>query len=79
MQRLRMCIVCRNRFEQQKLLRLQCFEQSLVLFTGTKRSFYICQTCMGEDIKKLEKQFSRVCKGKVKNLQEFISRSNSVC
>ncbi|MDY0326981.1 MAG: DUF448 domain-containing protein [Arcobacteraceae bacterium] len=79
MQQIRMCIVCRNRFEQKMLLRLQCFEQSLVLFTGTKRSFYICKECIGEDLKKLEKQFARVCKGRVKNLQEIISRSSSVC
>ncbi|QOG13290.1 DUF448 domain-containing protein [Arcobacter sp. FWKO B] len=74
-----MCIVCRNRFQQKELLRLQCIEQSLVLFTGTKRSFYICKECLSGDFKKLEKQFARVCRGKPNNLQEFISRSNSVC
>ncbi|MEW6551628.1 MAG: hypothetical protein AB7E13_00125 [Arcobacteraceae bacterium] len=74
-----MCVVCRNRFEQKKLLRLQCVEQSLVLFTGTKRSFYMCPDCLKEDIKKLDKQLARACRGRVNNLQEFILRSNSIC
>lgn len=42
-----MCIQCRNRIEQQDLVRLQCIDQTIVRYTGSGRSFYICHTCKG--------------------------------
>jgi len=63
-----MCIVCRGRFEQNTLLRLQCIEQQLCFYEGSGRSFYLCQTCI-EDEKKVTRALARVCKsGDVKNL-----------
>lgn len=42
---IRMCIHCKERFSQNELLRLQCKQQSLTLFNGIGRSFYICEKC----------------------------------
>ncbi|MCK9161556.1 MAG: hypothetical protein RBQ81_04890 [Arcobacteraceae bacterium] len=77
MQPIRMCVVCRKKFAQNTLLRVQCIDNTLVLFTGTKRSFYLCQECLNEDHKRVEKQLARVCRGKVGNLEEFILRSRN--
>ncbi len=55
-----MCIVCRGREEQSKLLRLQCKEQRIVPFEGEGRSFYLCANCL--DNKKLSKALARICK-----------------
>lgn len=58
---LRMCVVCRGRFLQKTLLRLQCIDGALSLFSGIKRSFYLCETCL-KDSKKINKVFSKQCK-----------------
>lgn len=56
----RMCIVCRQRFMQKSLIRLQCIEGSLELFTGVGRSFYVCEICV--EHKKTPGHLSRQCK-----------------
>ena len=57
---IRMCIVCRGRFEQDKLLRLQYIDGELVRHTKIGRSFYICRECMGS--KNLTKKLSSFLK-----------------
>jgi len=56
----RMCIRCRERFDQDKLFRLQCKERRLLAYSGVGRSFYICSTCMKDT--KLSKNLARICK-----------------
>ncbi|RXJ57713.1 DUF448 domain-containing protein [Candidatus Marinarcus aquaticus] len=67
----RMCIVCRSRNAQDKMLRLQCNgNKKLVSYTHYGRSFYICNTCIeyafeeNKNRKKLEQTLCRVCKNK---------------
>jgi len=60
-QPLRMCISCRERDSQEKLLRLQCVDGSIEVFSGSGRSFYICQNCISEE-KKVLKALMRQCK-----------------
>ncbi len=60
-QPLRMCISCRDRQAQEKLLRLQCIDSSIEVFKGSGRSFYICQNCIFEE-KKVLKALMRQCR-----------------
>ena len=57
----RMCISCRVREEQSKLLRLSCIDGEVSLFRGTGRSFYLCSSCQ-EDDRKLSKAIMRQCR-----------------
>jgi predicted RNA-binding protein YlxR (DUF448 family) len=59
-QPVRMCIVCRERFEQSSLLRLQCHLGNLEPYMGMGRSFYICSECL--EHKKTSGQLARYCK-----------------
>ncbi len=61
---IRMCINCRNRFEQNKLIRLQCIENKLYNYSYTGRSFYICKECSIVPI--TLKKIDKLC-GKNKN------------
>ncbi|WP_321778740.1 DUF448 domain-containing protein [Sulfurimonas sp.] len=65
-QPLRMCISCREREEQSKLLRLQCIEGSLELHSGIGRSFYLCENCILNE-KKVLKALMRQCKSGDRN------------
>ena len=56
----RMCIVCRERFEQSTLVRLQCREGNLESYAGMGRSFYLCLACT--EHKKTSGQLARHCK-----------------
>jgi len=58
---LRMCISCRDRVAQSKLLRLQCNDGSIEVFKGSGRSFYICENCIFLE-KKVLKALMRQCK-----------------
>jgi len=58
---LRMCISCRIREEQDKLLRLQCIDNSIEVFKGSGRSFYICRNCISVE-KKVTKALMRQCR-----------------
>ena len=60
-QPLRMCISCRKREAQEKLLRLQCVDGSIEVFKGSGRSFYLCQNCICEE-KKVLKALMRQCR-----------------
>jgi predicted RNA-binding protein YlxR (DUF448 family) len=71
----RTCVHCRGKFDQKKLLRLQCKEKQLDLFTGVGRSFYLCEQCCSQDINKLSKTIFRQCKNKAEyesQLKEMI-------
>ena len=62
----RMCISCRDRQEQKLLMRLQCKEGSLEVFSKTGRSFYICKVCL-ENEKKISKSLMRQCRSNEKD------------
>ncbi|WP_370583465.1 DUF448 domain-containing protein [Nitratiruptor sp. YY08-14] len=55
-----MCIHCRKREPQEKLIRVQCIEKKITRYQGVGRSFYICNSCL--DDKKLQKSLARICK-----------------
>ena len=57
----RMCVSCRQREQQDKLLRIQCKDGSIEAFSQTGRSFYLCENCLKED-KKVLKALMRQCK-----------------
>jgi len=67
----RMCISCKERIEQNKLVRLQCKNREIVPYSYEGRSFYLCKDCLKnakED--KLAKSLQRYCKtGKDKILK----------
>ena len=71
---IRMCIMCRGRFLQNSLIRLQCKQKKLIKYSNIGRSFYICQSCL--DNKKLFKMLSHICKREAeelrKNLKEIL-------
>jgi len=62
----RMCISCRQRDMQSRLIRLQCENSQLSLFKGSGRSFYICKICQ-KDQKKVLKALMRQCKSSDKD------------
>lgn len=57
---MRMCIVCRDRFPQAQLIRLQYKDSVLVRFCGVGRSFYLCPTC--KEKPKASDCIARICK-----------------
>lgn len=57
---IRMCIVCRGRFPQAQLIRLQYKGSTLMKFSGTGRSFYLCPRC--KETPKTNECIARVCK-----------------
>ena len=60
---IRTCVVCRSKFSQKLLNRLQCIDKQLIPYTKNGRSFYLCDECL-EDETKLEKTLYRQCKNK---------------
>lgn len=60
---IRTCVVCRSKFSQKLLNRLQCKEKKLLSYDKVGRSFYICDECL-ENESKLEKALYRQCKNK---------------
>ncbi|MCK4442462.1 MAG: DUF448 domain-containing protein, partial [Sulfurovaceae bacterium] len=42
---IRMCIACRERDLQKKLIRLQQYNNNIFPYTGEGRSFYLCGLC----------------------------------
>ncbi|GAB6045384.1 YlxR family protein [Caminibacter profundus] len=56
---IRMCVVCRKRFYQKELNRLQCKNKKIISFSGVGRSFYVCGSCIND--KKLIKYILRLC------------------
>jgi len=57
----RMCVSCRERDSQSKLLRLSCFDGKISLYLQRGRSFYLCSSCL-EDEKRLSKTLMRQCR-----------------
>jgi len=56
---IRMCVVCRNRFLQEELKRLQCKKGELLEFSKEGRSFYVCNECV--KTKNFIKYISKIC------------------
>jgi len=56
---IRMCIACRERDLQKKLIRLQQDNNTIFPYTGQGRSFYLCSVCSKNEkkIKGLVKRF----------------------
>lgn len=68
---IRMCILCRQRFEQNLLLRFQVNNEKIIEFTQRGRSFYICEECLRHDSEKLIKLLNMKLRLKNKNIEEF--------
>jgi len=62
----RMCICCREKIPQKLLMRLQCIDKTLVRFTNSGRSFYLCEACVKSKEKRLAKLLSSQCKHNIK-------------
>ena len=60
---IRMCVCCRLRFNKYYLLRLQCIDKSIVSFTNSGRSFYLCEACYN-DTKRVKNSIYKQCKNK---------------
>jgi len=58
----RMCVTCRTKVSQDKLLRLQCVNGDISHFQGEGRSFYFCDDCLSQE-KKIVKALMRQCRG----------------
>jgi len=56
---IRMCIACRERDLQKKLIRLQQDNNNIIPYSGKGRSFYLCTVCSKNEkkIKGLIKRF----------------------
>ncbi|MFQ6342953.1 hypothetical protein [Campylobacter sp. VTCC 70190] len=59
---IRMCIVCKNRFEQKLLFRFKVVLGVIVSKAECGRSGYLCQNCIEKEDKILQKAFSKICK-----------------
>ncbi len=66
-----MCIICRERYEQNRLIRFQLHHGKLIEFTKAGRSSYICLECASCDEKRLVKILNGKFKLKYKKLDEF--------
>jgi len=69
-QPIRMCIACRERALQSDLQRVQIIDGKLVEFTKAGRSFYVCETCITCNAKKLLKIVNHRCKTHHQTLSE---------
>lgn len=69
---IRMCIICRKRDLQNKLIRLQCINKEIVKYTNTGRSFYICQKCIKDNQKVLLKAINHKCKKRFEEIPTII-------
>jgi len=68
---IRTCVVCRNRFYQDELNRIQCINKKLVLFTGIGRSFYVCNSC--KENKKFINYIAKKCNIAKNEAKEMIN------
>jgi predicted RNA-binding protein YlxR (DUF448 family) len=60
---IRMCISCRERFEQSELIRLKCQDKKIIPYDKSGRSFYICANCIQQE-KKTNKNLISICKNR---------------
>ncbi|DAB32094.1 MAG TPA: hypothetical protein CFH79_05760 [Sulfurospirillum sp. UBA11407] len=68
---IRMCILCKERFEQNSLLRFQANNGKIVEFSHRGRSFYICKQCLLNDSMRLVKLLNSKLKMQNKKITEF--------
>ncbi len=56
---IRMCITCRKRESQKKMIRFQATNDGIVLYKGFGRSMYMCRECSvtKRRVKALQKRF----------------------
>ncbi len=59
---IRMCIVCKNRFEKNVLFRFKVVLGSITTNIECKRSSYLCSSCLEKEDKILQKAFSKMYK-----------------
>lgn len=59
---IRMCIVCKERFEQRSLFRFKIISGNIEPHFKCGRSFYLCSICILKEDKILQKAFSKMCK-----------------
>lgn len=71
-----MCILCKERFDQHDLLRLQCKNQSIIKFSGEGRSFYICQKC--KDDKHIGIAISKTCRKNKKEKEKYLNQLKEI-
>jgi len=57
---IRTCVICRKKFLQKELNRLQCKNKNLIKWERIGRSFYVCKDCINE--KRLIRYISNLCK-----------------
>ena len=67
---IRSCVVCRKKFFQYELNRLQCKNKKLIKWKGVGRSFYVCKDCI--DNKKLIRYIVNLCKISKEEAKEMI-------
>ncbi|ANV98124.1 hypothetical protein BBW65_04605 [Helicobacter enhydrae] len=74
---MRMCICCRLREQQKKMLRLSLKDGKIIVFEGFGRSFYVCEECLNHSgtIKKISKIKKLSVESEV-NLKEMIDQWN---
>jgi len=46
---IRMCITCRKRESQKRLIRLQLVDGQIVVYRGYGRSLYVCLQCVDDE------------------------------
>lgn len=68
---IRMCIICRGRFEQNNLTRFQINNGKVTQFSKVGRSSYICLDCMNLEETKLVRALNSKLKFKYKKIEEF--------
>ena len=75
---IRMCIVCRVRQLQKKLIRLQHKNNSIIPYSGQGRSFYLCSVCSSNDkkVRSLIKRF-RLSDEEYKRLVKYLKELDS--
>jgi len=74
-QPIRMCISCRSRHPQNRLIRLKLEGRDVIAHNGNGRSFYLCDECSANEkkIKGLTKRFKQNEERFVKLLKELIN------
>lgn len=69
--KIRMCIVCRERFSQKELKRFKCEEGQIIKYNHIGRSFYICEECVTSQTNLLIKKVNKICKNKTMDTEKL--------
>jgi len=69
--KIRMCIVCRERFEQNVLRRFRCEEGEIIKYDNHGRSFYICNNCIETQANLLIKKVNKICKNRALDTEKL--------